>query len=162
MNAVTDWLNQDCCPYHRRMARLHMRHPESGTLPAGRAPEAAAGKAARKIALAREQGTIGSPEYSEDLPSAPGWYCYRLWGADGRCLYVGMVGDNGPRRLRARISEHRKRKPWWGDVCRIDAADCGPWGSADEELRQTLALKPIHNVLVGRYRAPDTRRASAC
>jgi hypothetical protein len=91
-------------------------------------------------------------DYSEDLPIAPGYYVYRLWG-DGGCLYVGFVGENGPRRLSPRLAEHKRTKPWWPQVALVDAADCGHYSeAAGEEMRQTERLNPDHNILVGRYR----------
>jgi hypothetical protein len=95
-------------------------------------------------------------DYSEDLPTAPGYYVYRLWGP-GRCLYVGFVGENGPRLLSARLGEHRRTKPWWPQATLIDAADCGHQLEAmAEEIRQIELLRPVHNILVGRSRQRST------
>lgn len=89
------------------------------------------------------------PCYSEDLPTAAGCYVYRLRDAEDWCLYVGMVGDNGPRRLSARLAEHRRTKKWWPFVARIDAADCESYGDAvSEEVRQIKAFQPYCNIQV--------------
>lgn len=86
--------------------------------------------------------------YSDALPTAPGYYVYRLWGAawsESGCLYVGMVGDNGPRRLSARLAEHKRTKPWWSAVARIDAAECDMYNVGHEEALQIARLRPDHN-----------------
>lgn len=88
------------------------------------------------------------PAFSDILPTAPGCYVYRLWGlalSKSGCLYVGMVGENGPRRLSARLAEHKRTKPWWPAVQRIDAAECGMYDVGHEEALQIAALRPDHN-----------------
>ena len=47
------------------------------------------------------------PALWDGAPSA-GFYLYRLWGAEGRLLYVGVST-----RLRDRLKAHRRR---WGDL----------------------------------------------
>lgn len=94
--------------------------------------------------------------YAEDLPAVPGYYVYRLWDAAGWPLYVGRTGDNGPRRLAARLGEHRRTKAWWPDVARIDAAASGPLDYVTEETMQIGWLTPAHNI-----RDNDERTATA-
>jgi hypothetical protein len=47
------------------------------------------------------------PPLDRDVPSS-GFYLYRLWGVDGRLLYIGVST-----RLSARLRVHRSR---WGDL----------------------------------------------
>lgn len=85
-------------------------------------------------------------EYSETIPTKPGHYVYRLWTADGTCLYVGCVGERSPRKLRDRLSDHKREKPWWPQVARIDAASfAGPLEVIAEEPAQIAQLNPVHN-----------------
>lgn len=96
--------------------------------------------------------------YSETLPAEPGYYVYRIWGAVDHCLYVGMVGDKGPRKLSARLAEHRRAKPWWAAVKRIDAADCGDQHEVmAEEAYQISICRPWHNKRRERLPWPDPR-----
>lgn len=99
--------------------------------------------------------------YSEDLPTAPGYYVYRLWDADGKCMYVGMVGDNVPRRLSARLGQHRRDKTWWPAVARIDAATCAQFTVHEEEARQIEALRPYRNRRHELWALPWMERAAA-
>jgi len=39
---------------------------------------------------------------------------YRLFGADDELLYVGVAGNPG-----RRFEQHRKDKPWWGEVITV-------------------------------------------
>lgn len=106
-------------------------------------------------------------DYSEVIPTRPGFYVYRLWAADGTCLYVGCVGERRPRRVTQRLNEHRRDKPWWPQVARIDVASLG--SSAEviaEEPVQIAQLEPVHNkMLLGRcshghdMTAPDATNA---
>ena len=84
--------------------------------------------------------------YSETIPTARGHYVYRFWAADGTCVYVGCVGERGPRRLSARFAQHKRQSPWWPQVARIDVA--GLASTADvitEERAQIAQLNPVHN-----------------
>lgn len=85
-------------------------------------------------------------EYSEAIPSKAGHYVYRLWGADGTCLYVGLVGERRPLRVRDRLRSHKHGKPWWPQVARIDVA-AFPDAAAiiAEEKEQIRQLHPVHN-----------------
>jgi hypothetical protein len=105
--------------------------------------------------LFRAPPAPASVTYGETLPTAPGRYVYRLWDTPGGCLYVGMIGDSGPRRLSARLGEHRRTKGWWPQVARIDAAECDLFQLHDEEMRQIRRLGPAHNVLIGRLSSPE-------
>jgi len=99
--------------------------------------------------LQRRAREAARPAYSEDLPTRPGYYVYRLWGralSESGCLYVGKVGENGPRRLSARLAEHRRLKSWWAAVERIDAAVCTLHDVSREEGMQIAALQPDHNL----------------
>jgi hypothetical protein len=85
-------------------------------------------------------------EYSENIPTKPGFYVYRLWAADGTCLYVGCCGERGPRRVRDRFGSHRHRQPWWPEVARTDVAVfASPAEIVAEERSQIALVKPVHN-----------------
>jgi hypothetical protein len=88
-----------------------------------------------------------SAEYSEVIPELPGFYVYRLWAADGICLYVGMVGKRGPRRVDQRFSEHEDdRKAWWRQVARIEVRSFAVMEGAEAEERHQIAtLMPVWN-----------------
>lgn len=77
---------------------------------------------------------------------APGYYVYRLWAGD-ECLYVGRVGDAGPRPPQARLNYHRRNKPWWPEVTRTEVAALPdhPAMVAEEEA-QIAQLRPRYNV----------------
>lgn len=86
------------------------------------------------------------PAYSSEIPRTPGYYVYRLWAED-ICLYVGRVGDSGPRLPRPRFRNHRRTKPWWGQVTRIEVAQLPDHPAmVTEEFRQIYLLQPPHNV----------------
>jgi excinuclease UvrABC nuclease subunit len=83
--------------------------------------------------------------YSGTITAAPGFYVYRLWRADGVCLYVGAVGERTPRRVTSRLANHRQ-KPWWPKVARIDVAVLASPGEViAEEPAQIAALSPLYN-----------------
>ena len=86
-------------------------------------------------------------EYSEIIPTKPGFYVYRFWAEDGTCLYVGRVGDSGPRPPQSRFAHHRRMKSWWPDVARIEVAELSAHALiVAEEEAQIKALRPVHNV----------------
>jgi hypothetical protein len=90
------------------------------------------------------------PTYSEAIPTEPGYYVYRFWAADETCLYVGRVGDSGPRPPQARLNYHRRNKAWWPDVARIEIAELPDHPAVvAEESRQIQALNPAHNIRRG-------------
>lgn len=83
--------------------------------------------------------------YREFIPTDPGFWVYRMWAAE-RCLYVGMVGNLGPRPVQDRIRVHSRTQPWWPHVTHIDVAECDSRQQAfKEERRQLEALEPVHN-----------------
>jgi hypothetical protein len=85
--------------------------------------------------------------YSEEIPTAPGYYVYRFWTDGGTCLYVGRVGDNGPRPPQSRFRHHRINKTWWPDVAKIEIAELPDHPAiVAEEVRQIEALRPVHNI----------------
>ncbi len=85
------------------------------------------------------------PSYSETISSRPGFYVYRLWAGD-LPLYVGSVGQRGPRRVTRRLSQHRRTKAWWPQVTRTDVAVCESIGEmVAEETAQISRLRPAHN-----------------
>jgi hypothetical protein len=85
-------------------------------------------------------------DYSETIPAAPGHYVYRLWAADGTCLYVGCCGERTPQRVSSRLRDHRRKKQWWPQVARIDVATFGTaTGAVTEEPLQIRRLSPAHN-----------------
>ncbi len=92
-------------------------------------------------------------DYSDIIPTRPGHYVYRLW-ADDVPLYVGCVGERGPRRVTHRLASHKREKPWWPQVTHIDvAAFASIEEVVAEETAQIAALKPVHNkqLLDGRH-----------
>jgi len=95
---------------------------------------------------------VTSSVYSGTIPTSAGHYVYRLWAADGTCLYVGCTGERGTRRVSDRLYGHRCQKPWWPEVARIDvAAFATPAEIITEERRQIGELGPVHNkALLGR------------
>jgi len=85
--------------------------------------------------------------YTEEIPTAPGYYVYRFWADGGTCLYVGRVGNNGPRPPQPRFRSHRRSKTWWPDVARIEIAELPDHPAiVAEEAGQIEALRPLHNV----------------
>jgi hypothetical protein len=88
---------------------------------------------------------LTSSAYGTEIPVAPGYYVYRLWAGDA-CLYVGRVGDSGPRAPQPRLNHHRRVKPWWAEVTRIEVAAFPDHPSiVAEEGMQIVTLKPLHN-----------------
>lgn len=71
-------------------------------------------------------------------------WVYRLWNACGNCLYVGKtVAVNPWMRI-----QHHKRKPWWGEVARIDCVEVYDASRlARVEYRQIRELDPKYNVM---------------
>jgi hypothetical protein len=91
-------------------------------------------------------------QYSETFPTGLGFYVYRLWAANGTCLYVGCAGERGPRRVGSRLSDHRRTKSWWPQVARIEVASlASAIEIIIEERRQVEALNPMHNKKLRRY-----------
>ena len=89
--------------------------------------------------------------YSTVIPTRLGHYVYRLWAADGTCLYVGLTGERGLRRVSTRLRAHQglggPAKPWWPEVARIEVAALSTAVAAiAEEEAQIIELKPVHNM----------------
>ena len=85
-------------------------------------------------------------QYSEIIPTRPGHYVYRLWAADGTCLYVGLVGQREAGRISDRFWMHKRDKPWWPEVASIDAATfSNPSEVVTEEKLQIASLEPFHH-----------------
>ena len=92
------------------------------------------------------------PVYVPLADQGPGFYVYRAWRASN-CIYVGLVGNLGPRDPHLRMAEHKSTDRWWADVARIDIAEfAGRQDIYPEELRQIRALRPPRN------HDPDWRR----
>jgi hypothetical protein len=86
------------------------------------------------------------PDYSETIPAGLGHHVYRLWAADGTCLYVGCAGERRPRRVRSRLAAHKHEKPWWPQVARIEVATfLSAAEVVAEETAQITRLKPAYN-----------------
>lgn len=93
---------------------------------------------------------MSAVSYSEAIPTGPGYYVYRLWAPDETCLYVGRVGDSGPRPPQPRLNNHRRQKAWWPDVARIEFAELPDHPAVvAEETRQIWELRPIYNTRYG-------------
>jgi|SRR5208282_3393668 len=89
-------------------------------------------------------------DYGEAIPTAVGYYVYRLWAGDGTCLYVGRIGDSGPRAPQPRLGHHRRNKTWWPDVAKIEVAELPDHPAiVAEEVEQIRALRPLHNIQRG-------------
>ena len=70
---------------------------------------------------------------------------YRLYAADGALLYVGIAGNPG-----RRFEQHRKDKPWWGDVATTHLQHFPTREEAmAAELEAIRTEHPTHNI-VGR------------
>lgn len=73
---------------------------------------------------------------------------YRLYAADGALLYVGIAGNPG-----RRFEQHRKDKPWWGDVATTHLQHFPTREEAmAAELEAIRTEHPAHNI-VGRETA---------
>lgn len=75
---------------------------------------------------------------------------YALFADDGRCLWVGCSESIGMRLLNL-----SNIKPWWSDVCRVEAGSHATIDAArDAEARLIATLKPEHNVIRHRIAPP--------
>lgn len=77
---------------------------------------------------------------------------YTFWAATGECLYVGCTTDF-PRRMAA----HRRERPWWGDVARIEVDVLPEFEAGVAEIARIQELNPRHNRA---YTDHDTPRRS--
>lgn len=76
---------------------------------------------------------------------------YRCYDAEGELLYVGCTG-----KLRARLWQHAKGKPWWADVIAVDLEDYADRADALEaEAAAIGAEAPLHNVTHNTCRRDD-------
>src|SRR5699024_924217 len=67
---------------------------------------------------------------------------YVLKDKAGAVLYVGVTSN-----LKARVKDHRTRKPWWGDVAETTTSAPMPWVDAlNLEEHLIRELSPLHNV----------------
>lgn len=75
---------------------------------------------------------------------------YRHFDAAGVLLYVGISDDH-----ERRLDQHRRRKPWFGEIARIDV-EYHPTREAalEAEAVAIKAEKPLHN---GAQRPPEPR-----
>lgn len=68
---------------------------------------------------------------------------YRLHDDDGALLYVGIAGNPG-----RRFEQHRKEKPWWGDVASITLEHFKSREAASvAELEAIRSECPQHNIM---------------
>lgn len=79
---------------------------------------------------------------------------YRLFGADGRLLYIGATVD-----VIQRFGEHEKRTPWWAEVAekQIERFD----SIADARIAEARAIRneePLYNKIL--HRDGRSRRAA--
>lgn len=66
---------------------------------------------------------------------------YRCYAADGQLLYIGATNS-----LRQRLSHHRARTPWWGQVAFINTASFPDRATARNVERAAIeAENPLHN-----------------
>lgn len=71
-----------------------------------------------------------------------GAYVYTLWGSDSVPLYVGCAKD-----LWGRMAQHRRIRPWWADVKRIELAWYADRGEAlGVEAHRIFAMRPRFNI----------------
>lgn len=74
---------------------------------------------------------------------------YRLFGADGSLLYVGIAGNPG-----RRFEQHSKDKPWWSDVASVRLEHFPDRALAVAAEAMAIRVEcPIHNVIHNRGRA---------
>lgn len=83
-------------------------------------------------------------------------WVYRMWNAHGECIYVGKSAATlkhpEGQQLMQRLAQHltdinpTHRKPWRGEVARVDAAAFDTEGeAAREEDREIKRLQPKYN-----------------
>jgi hypothetical protein len=79
---------------------------------------------------------------------------YRAYNSEGSLLYVGISYS-----ALIRITAHRRDKPWFGDVARIEVEKVpGDRYAAEERERQAIwAERPLHNVVHNHGNTPITR-----
>lgn len=78
---------------------------------------------------------------------------YRLFGASGELLYVGIT-----RRGQRRVNEHAKDKPWWTEVATATFQHFPTWPEAvTAEAHAIKDEKPVYNI-VQPWDAPPPHR----
>jgi predicted GIY-YIG superfamily endonuclease len=84
---------------------------------------------------------------------------YRLKSSEGALLYVGVAGNPG-----RRFEQHRKEKPWWGDVASVELSHYETREEAmDAETSAIVVEKPLHNIMfngTAKKGAPVMRQAN--
>jgi predicted HicB family RNase H-like nuclease len=80
---------------------------------------------------------------SEPIPLdlTPSAWVYRLWNADGDCLYVGQHKGFHPA---ARVKDHRTQ-PWWNEVTRADYVEALEGELDIAEKQQIHDLNALYN-----------------
>lgn len=69
------------------------------------------------------------------LDLKPRAWVYRLWNADGDCLYVGQHRGFNPA---TRITKHSTTQPWWNEVTRADYVEVLLEGDLDIAEKQQI------------------------
>lgn len=88
----------------------------------------------------------------------PSHTLYRFFASDGALLYVGKTKNPG-----RRLGEHRKDKPWWTSVARVDMEHFPtPAALDDAERRAIKDERPLHNVTHNNGGSPQPRPLSRC
>lgn len=72
----------------------------------------------------------------------PRCWIYRLWDANGVCLYVGQTTSFHPA---VRINQHAN-KHWWQEVARADYYETSAGALNRIEKREIQKLNPRHNI----------------
>lgn len=69
---------------------------------------------------------------------------YRFFDATDRLLYLGISLSAAQR-----AAEHRREKPWWPDVARMEVQhlDCDRMGALEAEKAAIIRERPIHNIM---------------
>lgn len=86
---------------------------------------------------------------------------YRMFDADGSLLYVGITVHVG-----GRFDHHRRNKPWWTDVARIELQHFPDRGSVEDAERDAVVSeRPRYNIALvpvpprpAKTAAPPVRR----
>jgi len=69
-------------------------------------------------------------------------WIYRLWDAEGNCLYVGQHRGIHPA---VRVNQHRVKQPWWDEVARADFVEVLDGDLSAVEKQQIAALNARYN-----------------
>jgi hypothetical protein len=82
--------------------------------------------------------------FSEPIPLdlTPSAWVYRLWNADGDCLYVGQHAGFHPAN---RVKEHRDQ-PWWNEATRADYVEVLEGDLDIAEKQQIHDLNALYNL----------------